>query len=161
MKSLIVIAIAAAAGCGQEIGDSCSVDSDCDPTGTEMRTCDVTQPSGYCTMQGCDYDTCPSEAVCVSFFMGSFENEMCTYPDDPTKACSLDEVCTLQGECTPRNSEVRFCMRKCSSNGDCRDGYECRTYDEMISHGGQPVLAPGLTLSSQDAPKFCAVKPAG
>ena len=161
MKLLIFLALAASAGCGKEIGDSCIVDTDCQ-SGDALyggistnRTCEMTMKDGYCTILGCDYNTCPSEAVCVRFFSGEFANETCQSNDD----CSLDELCDLEGHCVPRSAEIRYCMRKCDSNSDCRDGYECRDYNLMIEHGGEPVLAPGLVVDSH-APKFCAVKPA-
>ena len=153
---------ALALGCGSEIGDSCLVSSDCDPNGT--RLCDSTSPDGYCTVVGCDYDTCPEEAVCVRFFVGSFANELCdpTTEDlqnsDGTDDCSLDELCTLGGTCVPRSAEARYCMRRCSDHGDCRGGYECRDEDLMISHGGEPVLAPGVRPDG-DPQRFCAVAP--
>jgi hypothetical protein len=154
MKALLVIALVAAAGCGSQIGDACIVNSDCDPAGT--RTCiDTNEKGGYCTIQGCDYNTCPSEATCVRFFTGSFENEPCM---DQTQ-CTLDELCTLPGFCAPRSAEVRYCMRKCESDGDCRDGYECRDYNEMVDNGGEPVLPPGQTVTPKNVVKFCAIKP--
>jgi hypothetical protein len=159
MRSVLILALAAL-GCGKEIGDACIVNTDCDPTGT--RVCDTTPGSkeGYCTIQGCDYNTCPSEGECVRFFTGEFANKPCDYTTDgrSTFVCSLDELCDLRGYCAPANSEVRFCMRKCESDGDCRDGYECRTLDLMMAHGGEPVLAPGV-LDDSHAPKFCASKP--
>lgn len=150
------------AACGSEIGDSCAVSSDCDPNGT--RQCDRSSVDGYCTIAGCDYNTCPDEAVCVRFFVGSFDNETCdpTTEDlpssDGTDDCSLDELCTLAGTCVPHSAEVRYCMRRCSSGGDCRGGYECRTEDLMIEHGGEPVLAPG-EVPDGDPQRFCAVAP--
>jgi hypothetical protein len=161
MRTLVLVALAVAglAGCGKEIGDACIVSSDCDPNG--QRQCDMSQKEGYCTIQGCDYDTCPSEAACIRFFTGQFDNKPCdpTTEDTTTDACSLDELCNLEGHCVPRRSEARYCMRKCSSNGDCRDGYECRDLDLMKQHGGEPVLAPGVPVD-EHAPKFCASKPA-
>ena len=50
-------------------------------------------------------------------------------------------------------------MKTCSSGGDCRGGYECRNLEKMISHGGEPVLAPGVPVDDK-APKFCAAAPA-
>jgi hypothetical protein len=155
MKSLLIAMLGAVAlaGCGKEIGDACIVSSDCSTDGS--RICDTAQKEGYCTIQGCDFDTCPDEATCVRFFTGSFANEPCM---DATQ-CTLDELCTLPGFCAPRSAEVRYCMRKCDSDSDCRDGYECRDYNRMIDHGGEPVLSPGVEPGPNHAPKFCALKP--
>jgi hypothetical protein len=160
MRFLLVFALFAA-GCGKEIGDACIVSSDCDPNGQRICIDPNAGNGGYCTIQGCDFDTCPSEAACIRFFTGQFDNKTCdpTTEDVSTDNCSLDELCDLEGHCVARSSEVRFCMRKCSSDGDCRDGYECRTLDLMKAHGGEPVLAPGVPID-EHAPKFCAVKPA-
>jgi hypothetical protein len=152
-KSLIPLVLALAAGCGQEIGDSCVLSTDCSTDGT--RTCDSSTEGGYCTILGCDYNTCPDEAICVAFFSGGFVNKPCEVQTD----CSLDELCALDGHCVPRKSEQRNCMRTCESNDDCRDGYECRDIPLMIEHGGQPVLGPGLEIGD-NTPKFCAAAPA-
>ncbi len=158
MRLVLILALAAF-GCGKEIGDDCIVSTDCDPSGT--RLCDTQTKNGYCTIQGCDYNTCPSEAECVRYFTGEFANKPCDYMTDgkTTFDCSLDELCDLRGYCVPRNSEVRYCMRTCSSSSDCRDGYECRDLNLMMEHGGEPVLAPGVLVDSHTA-KFCAAKPA-
>lgn len=148
MRFVIVLAVLAV-GCGKEIGDACIVSSDCDPNG--QRECDTSTKEGYCTIQGCDFDTCPSEAACIRFFTGNFSNLTCQTKDD----CSLDELCALVGNCVPRSSEVRYCMKTCSSSSDCRSGYECRDLALMLEHGGEPVLAPGVPVDSH-APKFCA-----
>lgn len=138
-------------GCSKQIGDACVVSSDCSPSGD--RQCDISQKEGYCTIMGCDYNTCPSEAACIRFFTGQFENKSCeTSPDQ----CSLDELCDLNLHCVPRSSEVRYCMKTCSSDGDCRDGYECRDLSKMKAHGGEPVLSPGSVID-ESAPKFCAI----
>jgi hypothetical protein len=152
MRSLVVIALLLGLGCGKEIGDECIVSSDCSDNGT--RQCDTSSRGGYCTIQGCDFSTCPDGSACIRFFTGSFSNKLCTQPSE----CTLDELCSLRGNCVPRSSEVRFCMKTCSSNGDCRGGYECRDLDKMILHGGEPVLAPGVPIDSK-APKFCAAAP--
>jgi hypothetical protein len=161
MRTCLVMLIAAAvASCGKEIGDPCSFSSDCSPNGD--RSCDIASFGGYCTIQGCDLSTCPSEAVCVQFFDGNFSNITCDPEatadscDDPAgMCCSLDELCSVTGHCVPRSSEARFCMKKCGSDGDCRDGYECRDLDKMIAHGGQPVLPTGVPVD-EASPKFCA-----
>jgi len=150
---LVLLIGGVTAGCGQEIGDSCIVSSDCSIDGT--RVCDNTPKDGYCTIAGCDYDTCPQEAVCVRFFSGGFANKPCGVQAD----CSLDELCSLDMQCVPRSAETRFCMKKCGQTSDCRDGYECRDFALMITHGGEPVLAPGDVLDASSAPAFCASAP--
>jgi hypothetical protein len=148
-------------GCGKEIGDECFTSADCSPNGD--RQCDTVSKDGYCTVQGCDVDTCPEEAVCVRFFTGSFANKPCDPAtedalDAGTDACSLDELCSLSGSCVPRSAEVRFCMRTCGSDGDCRDGYECRDLADMQEHGGEPVL--GSPPDDEGGlPRFCAEAP--
>lgn len=151
---VLAIALAAFSGCGKEIGDSCVVSSDCSPNGD--RQCDNSQKEGYCTIMGCDFSTCPEEAVCVRFFTGGFSNRTCeNSPDD----CSLDELCDINKRCVPESSEIRYCMKTCESNDDCRDGYECRDLAKMKSHGGEPVLE-GNAPVDDTSPKFCAVAPA-
>ncbi len=156
---IIITLLALTFGCGKEIGDECVVPSDCSPNGD--RQCDLSSNGGYCTIAGCDYNTCPEEAACIRFFTGSFSNLTCdpATEDVGTDDCNLDELCALTGFCVPRSAEVRYCMRTCESDGDCRDGYECRDLDLMIEHGGEPVLAPGVGIDSS-APKFCAPAPA-
>jgi len=157
-RLLFLSMFAMLAACGSEIGDSCLLNSDCDPNQT--RTCDLTQPEGYCTVIGCDHDTCPDESVCVSFFVGGFTNRTCdpTTEDLSTDDCTFEEVCSLTEQCVPRSAETRYCMRKCGGSGDCRDGYECRDNDLMISHGGQPVLPPDERPTG-DLQAFCALAP--
>jgi hypothetical protein len=159
MRSALLVALVAlvalvgAAGCGKEIGDACILDSDCDANG--LRDCDSSQREGYCTIQGCDYDTCPEDSACIRFFSGGFENRPC----EAQSECSLDELCSLEGRCVPRSSETRYCMATCGDDSDCRDGYECRDLDLMTAHGGEPVLTPGTPINESTAPKFCAAQP--
>ena len=40
----------------------------------------------------------------------------CETADD----CSDDELCTLGGSCVPRLAEIRYCMKNCGDDGDCR-----------------------------------------
>ena len=148
------------AGCGSEIGDSCTSSVDCSPNGN--RTCErsTSSPGGYCTVVGCDYGTCPDEAVCVRFFSAT-SSKTCdpAIEDIDEDRCSPDEVCTLSGNCLPRQSETRYCMRRCETQNDCREDYECRDMELMIAHGGEPVTAPDAS-SSDAPPEFCAVAPA-
>lgn len=156
MRQMLLAALIAASGCGYQIGDSCIVSSDCQADGT--RVCDQTQREGYCTIIGCDYDTCPDESVCVRFFSGGgFTNRPCDPKTEniTTDDCSEDELCSLENQCVPRASETRYCMKKCDTQSDCRDHYECRDLSLMVEHGGEPVLAPGEVVDNS-APHFCA-----
>ena len=159
----VVAALTAAllAGCGKEIGDSCLVSTDC---GSDSNLiCDQASFDGYCTIPGCDFGTCPEEAVCVRFFTASFEDLPCNPATEDlpgeteTNDCGLDEICTLAGQCVPTSSEVRFCMKTCGDSGDCRDQYECRDEALMRAHGGEPVPPPGQRLDQFES--FCAQAP--
>lgn len=162
MRPALLFLIALCAGCGAEIGDSCIVSTDCAVDGT--RACDLNSTGGYCTIAGCDYGTCPSEATCVRFFTGSFTNKTCDPATEDaggttsTNDCTDDELCELDGHCVARSSEVRFCMRKCGSQGDCRDGYECRDEALMIKDGGEPV-PPAGERPTDNLQSFCAQSP--
>jgi hypothetical protein len=155
-----LLLLCCSSGCGKEIGDECVLPSDCSPNGDRQCLDPNSGNGGYCTIQGCDFNTCPEEAVCVRFFTGGFANKPCD-PDledlDPANdLCSFDELCSLAGTCVPRSSEIRFCMRRCESSGDCREGYECRNLELMIQHGGEPVLDRRV---DESAPRFCALAP--
>lgn len=172
---LLALCAVALGACGKEIGDSCTFASDCSPNGDRVCLCsyctgtDTSTDQGYCTVLGCDFSTCPDESACIRFFSGDFDNRVCDpavapadCQPDPTGAkvcCSLDELCGINGHCVPRSSEVRYCMRTCGSNGDCRDGYECRDFTLAQEHGGEAVLAPNVPVDEQHSPKFCAAKP--
>jgi hypothetical protein len=124
---LLFVVVAAGAGCRREIGDECTTAADCNPNGS--RSCDATQPGGYCTIQGCDETSCPEEAVCMRYFPAQF----LTKPCDPLAAengtdtgCAADEVCLDDGLCARQSTELRYCVKTCSSGDDCRGGYECR-----------------------------------
>lgn len=154
-----VLAALATAGCGDEIGDGCSLNRDCSTS--ESRYCDTTQPGGYCTIIGCDHGTCPDEAVCVRFFPVGDQSIACdpqTEDFGGSDDCTFDEICTIAGYCAPRSAEVRFCMRTCGGDGDCRDNYECRDKTLMIEHGGEPVPPAGEPVD-QDPQGFCASAP--
>jgi hypothetical protein len=112
--------VASLVACTRKIGDECRSSIDCSQESD--RLCDISQPSGYCTIEGCDERTCPSGSACVRFF-----------PNDLSKTCAADtdctpaELCLLPEKlCAPRASERRFCVDSCSGNSDCRSGYECR-----------------------------------
>ena len=49
--------------CAPKIGDDCTTNIDCGPA----RICDISQPSGYCTVLNCHAVPCPEESLCVEF----------------------------------------------------------------------------------------------
>ena len=150
-----------AAGCGRSIGDECTINTDCSANGD--RTCDMSQPGGYCTIEGCDQTSCPDNSVCVRFFPEQFLSQPCNPACEDTDAeaatptqarcpellptcpaaigrtddCSADQVCLPVGVCAPRADEQRLCVKTCGGNGDCRGGYECRTGGTL---GSLPLL---------------------
>lgn len=160
MRGAALIALfAALAGCGHNVGDPCSVNIDCSIAGD--RFCDTSEPGGYCTIDGCDLNTCPSEATCVRFFT-PVQDEPCQFGKPyPDNGCRVDERCLCdnsqsgmcvnnEAHCAPDASEHRWCQLKCGSDSDCRSGYECR---ETGTLGAEPVPAPdGGTMPA----KFCA-----
>ena len=117
-------------------------------------------PQGYCTIMGCDHDTCPDESVCVRFFAVAETGKTCDPgTEETTPSCDPEEFCTLSGSCVPRTAEIRFCMRTCGNDGDCRDGYECRDRQRMIEHGGEPVFPPDIDRLAGNLRSFCAAAP--
>ena len=162
MRTQIIVLLTSLAfglGCGTEIGDSCSFSTECSPSGDRICATGTTLPGGYCTVFGCDYDTCPDEAICVKFYAVGSTNVLCDpdTEDVTTDDCSPEESCTLNGSCVPRTAETRYCMKKCADDGDCRDEYHCRNYSLMLQYGGEPVTDPDTT--SPGIQSFCAVAP--
>jgi hypothetical protein len=153
--ALFAVTAGLGSGCGSSIGDSCTTSTDCAQDGT--RICDFTSPDGYCTIEGCDFDTCPEEAVCVRFYPGLMTDKTCD-PEAAEPGCGFDEICTVQRLCAPRTLERRFCMFKCDGNGVCRDHYECRTRDIMELHGGEPVPDPNSSEPQALDQGFCAAR---
>jgi hypothetical protein len=152
----VLVAGLATSGCGDKIGDSCTTNTDCQSDGT--RICDLSQPGGYCTVDGCDEDSCPSESICVRFFDQKFATTSCS--DQPCP--SANEVCLLTQEsanaapvkrCVPAASERRYCAEKCNSNGDCRGAYSCQAAG---TYGSLALLKDPADLP--DA-KFCSPTP--
>lgn len=174
------VCLASLWACSKKIGDACRVSDDCiqdDPD----RTCDLSQPSGYCTVTPCDEKSCPSDSTCVRVFPhvlvtqaatctpgaaspGCPEGEACLPSGrcvpkekvcDPAKAPAVSE-CTadeicVDNLCVPRTSERRFCAQTCGGNDDCRGSYECRVAGTL---GSLP-----LTTKTTSRVKFCAPRP--
>jgi hypothetical protein len=125
--------VLSASSCAKKIGDDCKSSIDCSQDAE--RTCDVSQPGGYCTIEGCDERSCPSESTCIRFFPRLFLTKACT------SGCAADELC-VGDLCAPRASERRYCAHTCSNNGDCRGGYVCREAgkDGTLALTGNPAV---------------------
>ena len=135
----MLAAVLLGGACTKKIGDGCRSSLDCSQD--SERTCDISQPGGYCTVEGCDERSCPDESACIRFFPRLFLTKPCT------DGCAIDEVC-VGDRCAPRASERRFCAKTCSNDGDCRGGYVCR---EAGKEGSLP-----LTPNPDSRVNFCA-----
>jgi hypothetical protein len=141
--------------CGKDIGDSCSTNVDCAQNGT--RDCDLSQPGGYCTVNGCDEKSCPSGSVCIRIFPYNYSGATCSADAN----CPSDHLCLPEGLCVPRASERRYCEKKCGGNGDCRDEYVCREAgiegkrSELSTYGSIALVAEP---NQSPVVKFCAPK---
>ncbi len=170
LAALLLAGVCAGAGCGKKIGDDCTLNTDCDPQGG--RICDIAQPGGYCTIEGCDLvnNTCPGEATCIRFFPTLDMTKPCSpeleaactnltpgcNPDtDPTCCrCTADEECITEGFCLRRDLEFRACMKTCGSDSDCRGDYLC--YATGVGGAERVPLEDG---TPQPTAHFCAPAP--
>jgi hypothetical protein len=181
MWRIPLLAVLLVAGCGAEIGDACKSNIDCSPLGD--RFCDTAPPNGYCTKEDCGPTSCPSEAVCIRFFT-PLEDESCTFnsaiPFSRSDCPNVDDRCVCDtsngsactcpppgvidpasgnctvsnGHCAPSSTERHWCQRSCSNNGDCRDGYACRSTGTF---GAEPL--PAFNNGLGTPAKFCAPEP--
>jgi hypothetical protein len=126
---LALVTAALALGCTPQIGDKCTVSTNCSTTGD--RLCDVTQPDGYCTTFNCEPGSCPEDSVCVNFGTRL----------SPVEGCAPSQA----------NSPYKrsFCMANCSSDDDCRGGYHCLA----------PTQFNAVLAEHSSGQKVCAVPP--
>jgi len=160
-----LVAIMLFAGCGKQIGDPCKTNVDCSPTGD--RFCDTSTLGGYCTQENCGVSTCPGDSVCIRFFTPVADERChvsasdCSHVDDRCVCdhtndqgqCDSVDADGYTGHCAPSATERRWCQRRCSSNGDCRDGYECR---RTGTFGAEPI--PTFDMTTGEPATFCAPK---
>lgn len=79
-------------GCQPAVGDECASNLECDTSSGSI--CDVSVPSGYCTVQDCVPNGCPDDSVCVRFDeVTTYCMEACQENSD----CRNDHTCREQG----------------------------------------------------------------
>lgn len=168
VRVLLALVMLSTAACGKDIGDDCTTNVDCAQDGT--RDCDLSQPGGYCTVNGCDELSCPSGSVCIRVFPYEESGATpCTWvtPDTCSNAvetspsyCPADQICIPDGFCVPRVSERRFCEKSCGSNSDCRAGYVCREAGVQCEFPSSSSTYGSIALVNNPTPtlvaKFCA-----
>lgn len=149
---VLLLALGLDLGCKAKIGDACRQSTQCSLQGD--RVCDLSHRvdakgnptrggSGECTIEGCGYDSCPKEAVCVQVYGSDFLSVACdpTREDVATRGdgpgcldgvcpprddCDPSEVCLAEGLCADAITARTSCRRSCKKHKDCRAGYECR-----------------------------------
>ncbi len=127
----ILTLAALAMGCTPELGDKCVLSTDCSLRGD--RTCDTSQPGGYCTIRDCRPNGCPDEGACVLF-------------EPSVPGCGFDN--------RSRGRVARsYCMASCEEDADCRDGYVCT----------DPKASPwfGVILDDDTGKRVCILPPSG
>ncbi|MCS6912890.1 MAG: hypothetical protein RMK29_05230 [Myxococcales bacterium] len=173
----VLLGCLCAPACSRVIGDACTQNVDCSIAGD--RFCDIASPDGYCTIEGCDHDTCPDGAVCVRFFTlmrGAPgcdprtarllradcppNDASCCRPGDglccaPGELCLCSDADCRRAYCASETSERRWCMRPCNDHGQCRQGYVCM----YTGHSGAELVPrPGQTEAVAPV-GFCAPAP--
>ncbi len=126
-RALVVAFALASAACTPKIGDKCVLSTDCSQQGD--RQCDTSLPNGYCTVYNCGPNGCPDFAACYLFHP---EVQGCDYNDRQ-----------------PSRTSKSFCMAGCTTNSDCREGYECKDARQapwnailLDDNQNQPVCVP-------------------
>lgn len=122
---VLLLGACLAFGCKPQIGDKCTVSTDCSQTGD--RLCDISQPGGYCTVFNCEPKgsnaaaACPKEASCIA------------YASDPSSVPGCESALGA----TPYTRT--FCMKTCDNGHDCRDGYVCADPEDDKRFGAVDV----------------------
>lgn len=93
-----LLAFAGATGCKPQIGDACTLSTDCSTLGD--RLCDTSMPGGYCTVFGCESGQCPSDSVCVEIHPAStrFARRFCLAPCGKQSDCRSGYSCVLPSD---------------------------------------------------------------
>ena len=94
----LVLSLGLTTACAPAIGDDCTNDAQCSTGDGEV--CDISVEGGYCTVQDCQVNGCPDDAVCITF-------------DQTSSYCMA--YCEDDDEC--RDGQV--CRRDIGSEGFC------------------------------------------
>ncbi|HEX2673824.1 MAG TPA: hypothetical protein VHM25_23255 [Polyangiaceae bacterium] len=157
--ALGLVTAVSALGCKPQIGDKCTVSTNCSTTGD--RLCDVTQPDGYCTKFNCEPSSCPEDSVCVNFGTTLSPVDQLS---DPNPEVTPGGCSPSQGNSPYKRS---FCMANCGSDSDCRPGYRCQLPTEFFAvlaeySSGQKVCAvPVKTPPTDTSNEVCIGSDAG
>jgi hypothetical protein len=147
----LLAALSLASACSHDIGDACQTNVDCDPSGT--RACDLSQPGGYCTIQGCSETSCPSGSACIRVFPAAFLTTPCNPVCEDAQACV----------CPPSDGGVSGSCNKPDYCSLCPGGLptdDC-TSDELCvetsstTDGGMTVET-GLCARRELEQRYCA-----
>lgn len=128
LRSLaLLLAVGLSAGaCKKVIGDGCSASTDCSATGD--RQCDLSQVDGYCTLQNCDPNGCPDEALCIGFDAHAprLERRFCM------AGCDVDDDCrTPEYRCV--HPDARACVNTANASGILPSGQSCNVLIDTVS----------------------------
>ena len=154
---MIVLASVANA-CSKHIGDQCAQNIECSLNAD--RTCDTTQPNGYCTVVDCDPNQCPDNALCVEFDSNTprlarrYCVESCANPNDPQHRgdgnCGSGDVCLPVVPTCPADAGPPPCVSESGMYATCST---CtRVLDTTIP--GVP-LADGGTVGGAPLLGYC------
>ena len=88
------ISLMSVLACAKEVGDSCASDLEC---GTTL-ICDEYSYEGYCTLEDCEFDSCPEGSRCIIF-----ENEasFCMAKCEGSNDCRDGYRCVADDEFGP------------------------------------------------------------
>lgn len=110
----------------------------CQPKGEPL----VTLGAGI-VGKACEDDTACGGGTCNKTIplVGTFPGGYCS------ASCMDDSTCGSTGGCGRGNLAVSFnapgqCFLKCTSNSDCRTGYECGTSTQLLGAGKYCILPP-------------------
>lgn len=130
LLTALALTAVALTGCTPELGDKCVLSTDCSLRGD--RTCDTSQPGGYCTIRDCRANTCPDDGACVLF-------------EPAIPGCGFDDR-------SPSRVGRAYCMAACESDSDCRGGdYICANPKES------PWFA--VVLDDNTTKRVCVIRP--